>query len=132
VRYAHLVLDHDQPERVSLTVHCAQENKVGSLSSHKFLYLLETEQIIAQLLADSASDSKLFECLTSLSAISNSISKELKDTLDSRITNAFEFLDLSPTWSLFGEKGMANYQNANGECDSCSSCALHILAMYLG
>ncbi|XP_020626886.1 rho guanine nucleotide exchange factor 28-like isoform X3 [Orbicella faveolata] len=110
-----VVPDHDQAERVSLTVYCAQENKVGSLSSHKFLYLLETEQIIAQLLADSASDSKLFECLTSLSEISSSLSKELKDTLDSRITNAFEFLDLSPTWSLFGEKGMENYQNVNGQ-----------------
>ena len=109
------VLDHDQAERVSLTVYCAQEHNLGSLSSHKFLYLLETEQIIAQLLADSASDSKLFECLASLSAISNSVSKELKDTLDSRITNAFEFLDLSPTWSLFGENGTENYKNTNGK-----------------
>jgi len=127
------VSDHDQAERVSLTVYCAQENKVGSLSSHKFLYLLETEQIIAQLLADSASDSKLFECLTSLSEISNSLSKELKDTLDSRITNGFEFLDLSPTWSLFGEKGMENYQNVNGEYDIVVALfLLYILAMYHG
>lgn len=106
---------------------------MGSLSSHKFLYLLETEQIIAQLLADSASDSKLFECLTSLSEISNSLSKELKDTLDSRITNGFEFLDLSPTWSLFGEKGMENYQNVNGEYDIVVALfLLYILAMYHG
>ena len=95
------------------------------------MYLLETEQIIAQLLADSASDSKLFECLTSLSEISNSISKELKDTLDSRITNAFEFLDLSPTWSLFGEKGMENYQDTNGEFDIGGLFLPYILAMNL-
>ena len=55
-----------------------------------------------------------------MSEISNSISKELKDVLDSRITNAFEFLDLSPTWSLFGEKGMENYRNTNGEYDRSS------------
>lgn len=109
------VLDHDQAERVSLTVYCSQENKLGSLSSHKFLYMLETEQIVARLLADSASDSKLFECLASLSSISNSVSKELKDTLDARITNAFELLELSPTWSLFGENGIENYKNTNGK-----------------
>lgn len=109
------VLDHDQAERVSLTVYCAQQQKLGSLSSHKFLYLLETEQVIAQLLADCASDSKLYECLASLSVLSNSISKELKDTLDSRITNAFEVLDLSPSWSLVGENGVDDYQNANGK-----------------
>ena len=125
------VSDHDQAERVSLTVYCTQENKLGSLSSHKFWYLLETEQVIAQLLADSASDSKLFECLTSLSEISNSISKELKDTLDSRITNAFEFLDLSPTWSLFGEKGLENYHDTNGEFD-IGLFLRNILAIYLG
>ena len=82
-------------------------------------------------MADSASDSKLFECLTSLSEISNSISKELKDTLDSRITNAFEFLDLSPTWSLFGEKGMENYQDTNGEFDIGGLFLPYILAMNL-
>lgn len=109
------LLDHDQAEKVTLTVYCAQESKVGPLSSHKFLYLLETEQIIAKLLADSASDSKLFECLSSLSLISNAVSKEYRDTLDSRITNAFEFLDLSPTWSLFGENGVENFQNENGK-----------------
>ncbi|KAJ7385330.1 A kinase (PRKA) anchor protein 13 [Desmophyllum pertusum] len=111
-----VVPDHDQAERVSLTVYCAQQQKLGSLSSHKFLYLLETEQVIAQLLADCASDSKLYECLASLSVLSNSISKELKDTLDSRITNAFEVLDLSPSWSLVGENGVDDYyQNANGQ-----------------
>lgn len=110
-----IVPDHDQAEKVTLTVYCAQESKVGPLSSHKFLYLLETEQIIAKLLADSASDSKLFECLSSLSLISNAVSKEYRDTLDSRITNAFEFLDLSPTWSLFGENGVENFQNENGQ-----------------
>lgn len=83
-------------------------------------------------MADSASDSKLFECLTSLSEISNSISKELKDTLDARITNAFEFLDLSPTWSLFGEKGVENYKNTNGEFDIGGLFLLYILGMYLG
>ena len=113
--FASYLLDHDQAEKVSLTVYCAQESKVGPLSSHKFLYLLETEQIIAKLLADSASDSKLFECLSSLSLISNAVSKEYRDTLDSRITNAFEFLDLSPTWSLFGENGVENFQNENGK-----------------
>lgn len=112
-------IDHDQAERVSLTMHCSKDNKLGTLSSHKFSYLLETEQIIAQLLADSASDSKLIECLASLSVVSNNISKELKDTLDARITNAFEFLDLSPDWSLLGENGIENYQSRNGKC--CSS-----------
>ena len=82
-------------------------------------------------MADSASDSKLFECLSSLSEISNSISKELKDTLDSRITNAFEFLDLSPTWSLFGEKGMENYHDTNGEFDIGGLFLLYSLAMNL-
>ena len=113
--FASYLVDHDQAEKVTLTVYCAQESKVGPLSSHKFLYLLETEQIIAKLLADSASDSKLFECLSSLSLISNAVSKEYRDTLDSRITNAFEFLDLSPTWSLFGENGVENFQNENGK-----------------
>lgn len=101
---------------MSLTINCFKDNKLGLLSSHKFLYLLETEQILAQLLAESASDSKLFECLASLSIISNNISKELKDTLDARITNAFEFLDLSPSWSLFGENGIENYQSRDGKC----------------
>lgn len=110
-----VVPDHDQAERVSLTINCFKDNKLGLLSSHKFLYLLETEQILAQLLAESASDSKLFECLASLSIISNNISKELKDTLDARITNAFEFLDLSPSWSLFGENGIENYQSRDGQ-----------------
>ncbi|PFX30955.1 rho guanine nucleotide exchange factor 28-like isoform X3 [Stylophora pistillata] len=110
-----IVPDHDQAEKVTLTVYCAQESKVGPLSSHKFLYWLETEQIIAKLLADSASDSKLFECLASLTLISDTVSKEYRDTLDSRITNAFEFLDLPPTWSLFGENGVENFQNKNGQ-----------------
>ena len=100
---------------MSLTIYCTKDNKLGSLSSHKFSYLLEIEQIIARLLADGASESKLFECVGSLSVISKKFSKELKDILDSRITNAFEFLDLSPSWSLFGENGIENYSNRNGK-----------------
>ena len=100
---------------MSLTIYCSKDDKLGSLSSHKFIYVLETEQIIAKLLADNVSDSKIFECLASLSLVSNNISKELRDTLDGRITNAFEFLELSPTWCLFGENGMENNQNRNGK-----------------
>ena len=99
---------------MALTIYCFKDKKLGSLSSHKFVYCLDIEQILAQLLADSASDSKLFECIASLSVVSNHISKELKDTLDARITNAFEFLDLPPTWSLFG-KGIENNEIRNGK-----------------
>ncbi|XP_068734073.1 rho guanine nucleotide exchange factor 28-like isoform X3 [Montipora capricornis] len=109
-----IVPDHNQAERVALTIYCFKDKKLGSLSSHKFVYCLDIEQILAQLLADSASDSKLFDCIASLSVVSNHISKELKDTLDARITNAFEFLDLPPTWSLFG-KGIENEEIRNGQ-----------------
>ena len=87
----------------------------GCFHRTNFYTCWKQKQILARLLAESASDSKLFECLASLSIISNNISKELKDTLDARITNAFEFLDLSPSWSLFGENGIENYQSRDGK-----------------
>ncbi|XP_073242389.1 rho guanine nucleotide exchange factor 28-like isoform X6 [Porites lutea] len=129
-----IVPDHDQAEKVSLTIYCTKDNKLGSLSSHKFSYSLEIEQIIARLLADGASESKLFECVGSLSVISKNFSKELKDILDSRITNAFEFLDLSPSWSLFGENGIENYSNRNGQetlLHICARLGFTQLATYL-
>lgn len=79
------------------------------------MYCLDTEQILAQLLADSVYDRKLFESVASISVVSSYISKELKDTLDARITNAFEFLDLSPSWSLFGNKEIKDNESKNGK-----------------
>ena len=100
---------------MSLTVYCAKDSKLGTLSSHKFLYLLETDQIIAQVLTDNAGNSQLFECLASLSAVANNMSKDFKDSLDSGITNAFEFLRLSPSWTLFGEGAIENSEEKNGK-----------------
>ena len=88
-----------------LSVYCVNDGKLGCLSSHRFLYEVETEQIIAQLLADSVSKPGLLECLVPLGSFSNGISKEFRETLDARITNAFECLDLSPAWTLGCKNG---------------------------
>ena len=101
-------------EKVTLTSYCCQDDKLGPLSSHTFSYVLDTEQIIAQVLADGVSDSKLLESLIPLGFVSNNISKELRDTLDSRITSAFEFLDLSPSWTVSGDQEVGNCER-NGE-----------------
>lgn len=100
-----VIPDHGSDEKVLLSVYCVKDGKLGCLSSHRFLYEAETEQIIAELLADSVSKPGLLECLVPLAAISNGISKELRETLDTRITNAFEVLDLSPTWTLGCKNG---------------------------
>ena len=96
------------------------------LSSHKFVYCLDAEQILAQLLADSVYDRKLFESVASISVVSSDISKEFKDTLDARITNAFEFLDLSPSWSLFGDKEVKDNESQNGK-SSVTECGHYFL-----
>ncbi|XP_067017115.1 rho guanine nucleotide exchange factor 28-like isoform X1 [Acropora muricata] len=110
-----IVPDHNQAEKVSLTIYCFNNKKLGMLSSHKFVYCLDAEQILAQLLADSVYDRKLFESVASISVVSSDISKEFKDILDARITNAFEFLDLSPSWSLFGDREVKDNESQNGQ-----------------
>lgn len=112
-----LIAGHDRAEIVSLAVQCHKDGTVGMLSSHRFIYKLETEQILAEVLSQHVSDPKFLELCISLSSISNSISSELREALDTRLTKAFELLELSPSWTLLGEnskrKGLEN-----GECIS--------------
>ncbi|XP_048584074.1 A-kinase anchor protein 13 isoform X3 [Nematostella vectensis] len=100
-----IIPGHDVAERVSLTVYCLKNDTIGVLSAHKFLYVLETEQILAELLAERSSDSAFLEALVPLCSASNNVPCDLRNTLDYRLTSAFEFLDLSPTWTLVGENG---------------------------
>lgn len=61
------------------------------------------------------SDPRFFELCISLSSISNSISGEFREMLDTRLTKAFELLELSPSWTLLGENGKQNGLE-NGKC----------------